>query len=65
MADMDSVVGDIVGQPFHTLVHPEYGTVMRMLDVEVPSQSPWRGRQTDHEEDADIICSMTIIAKDI
>ncbi len=30
-----------------------------------PSQSPWRGRQTDHEEDADIICSMTIIAKDI
>ena len=36
MADMDTVVGDIVGQPFHTLVHPEYGTVMRMLDVEVP-----------------------------
>lgn len=35
-ACLDSVVRDIVDQPFHTVKHPEYGTIMRMLDVEVP-----------------------------
>ena len=35
-AYLDSVVRDIVDQPFHTVKHPEYGTIMRMLDVEVP-----------------------------
>ena len=37
-ADMDSVVMDIVRQPFHAVTHPEYGTVMRMLNTEVPFQ---------------------------
>ena len=37
-ADMDSVVMKIVGQPFHAVTHPDYGTVMRLLDVEVPFQ---------------------------
>ena len=35
-ADMDSVVMKIVGQPFHVVTHPDYGTVMRLLDIEVP-----------------------------
>ena len=35
-AYLDSVVRDIVDQPFHTVKHPEYGTIMRLLDVEVP-----------------------------
>lgn len=35
-AYLDSVVRDIVDQPFHTVKHSEYGTIMRMLDEEVP-----------------------------
>ena len=35
-ADMDTSVQQIVDQAFHTVTHPEYGTVMRMLDAEVP-----------------------------
>ncbi|CAL5221657.1 g3884 [Coccomyxa viridis] len=35
-ADMDTTVMDIVGQRFHAVTHPEYGTVMRMLNTEVP-----------------------------
>ncbi len=37
-ADMENAVMDIVGQPFHTVTHPEYGTVMRMLNIELPFQ---------------------------
>ena len=35
-ADMDSTVRRIVEQPFHAVKHPEYGTIMRMLNAEVP-----------------------------
>lgn len=37
-ADMDSVVLQLVGQPFHAVTHPDYGTVMRLLNTEVPFQ---------------------------
>lgn len=33
---MDTSVQQIVDQAFHTVTHPEYGTVMRMLDAEGP-----------------------------
>lgn len=29
-----SVVDALLHQPFHTITHPTYGTIMRMMDVE-------------------------------
>lgn len=29
-----SIVDALLHQPFHTVTHPTYGTVMRMMDVE-------------------------------
>ena len=45
-ADMESTVRKIVEQPFHTVKHPEYGTIMRMLDAEVPFTISLAGRTT-------------------
>lgn len=43
---MESTVRKIVEQPFHTVKHPEYGTIMRMLDAEVPFTISLAGRTT-------------------
>ena len=37
----------IVGQPFHGVTHPEYGTVMRLLDTEVPFTITLKGYLED------------------
>ena len=29
---------NMVQQPYHSVTHPDFGTVMRMLDVEIPFQ---------------------------
>ena len=39
-----STVLDIVKSPYHEIVHPDYGTKMRMLDTEVPFQLHLRHR---------------------
>ena len=30
------VLMKIVQQPYHSVTHPDFGTVMRMLDTEIP-----------------------------
>ena len=42
---MDSVVLQVVGQPFHAVTHPDYGTVMRLLNAEVPFQIALAGQR--------------------
>ena len=36
VADMGRAVARLIEQPHHEVKHPEYGTLMRMLDAEVP-----------------------------
>jgi hypothetical protein len=33
---MDSTVAKLLQQPWHEYKHPEFGTIMRMLDAETP-----------------------------
>ena len=34
--DMATTVAQLVAQPYHEVKHAQYGTLMRMMDAEVP-----------------------------
>ncbi|KAK9829611.1 hypothetical protein WJX72_006871 [[Myrmecia] bisecta] len=44
-----AAVTTILNQPFHQITHPQYGTVMRMLDTEVPFRISLKGAKSSDQ----------------